>query len=78
MKKYIIRTGLLFFAIFLLYDCNKEFLERLNQTGKLLLTQTSLRGKYVLRMSIAARLTEEKHVREAWELIQTMAEELLK
>ena len=28
MKKYIIRTGLLFFAIFLFYDCNKEFLER--------------------------------------------------
>ncbi len=60
-----------------LNELNKEFLERLNRTGKLLLTQTSLRGKYVLRMSIAARLTEEKHVREAWELIQTTAEELL-
>jgi aromatic-L-amino-acid decarboxylase len=56
---------------------NKEFLERLNQTGKLLLTQTSLRGKYVLRMSIAARLTQERHVREAWELIQSTAKELL-
>jgi hypothetical protein len=31
----------------------------------------------VLRMSIAARLTEEKHVREAWELIQTTSEGLL-
>ena len=60
-----------------LNELNKEFLERLNQTGKLLLTQTSLREKYVLRMSIAARLTEERHVREAWELIQTTAAELL-
>jgi aromatic-L-amino-acid decarboxylase len=60
-----------------LNELNKEFLERLNRTGKLLLTQTSLRGKYVLRMSIAARLTEEKHVREAWELIRSTAEELL-
>ena len=60
-----------------LNELNREFLERLNQTGKLLLTQTSLRGKYVLRMSIAARLTGEKHVREAWELIQRTAEELL-
>ena len=60
-----------------LNELNKEFLERLNQTGKLLLTQTSLRGKYVLRMSIAARLTGEKHVCEAWKLIQTTAEELL-
>ena len=60
-----------------LNELNKEFLERLNQTGKLLLTQTSLREKYVVRMSIAARLTEEKHVQEAWELIRTTAEELL-
>jgi glutamate/tyrosine decarboxylase-like PLP-dependent enzyme len=60
-----------------LNDLNKEFLERLNRTGKILLTQTSLRGKYVLRMSIAARLTEEKHVRQAWDLIQATAEGLL-
>jgi aromatic-L-amino-acid decarboxylase len=60
-----------------LNELNKKFLERLNQTGKLLLTQTSLRGKYVVRMSIAARLTEERHVHEAWELIRTTAEELL-
>ncbi len=61
-----------------LNELNKKFLEKLNQTGKILLTQTSLRGKYVLRMSIAARLTEEKHVREAWELIQSAAEELVR
>jgi aromatic-L-amino-acid decarboxylase len=60
-----------------LNELNKEFLERLNRTGKLLMTQTSLRGKYVLRMSIAARLTQEKHVRDAWELIQSTAKELL-
>jgi aromatic-L-amino-acid decarboxylase len=60
-----------------LNELNKAFLEKLNRTGKLLLTQTSLRGKYVLRMSIAARLTEEKHVREAWELIRKTAGELL-
>lgn len=56
---------------------NKEFLDRVNGTGKLLLTHTTLRGKYVLRMAIAARLTEERHVREAWELIQKTAGELL-
>ncbi len=60
-----------------LNELNKKFLERLNRTGKLLLSQTSLRGKYVLRMSIAARLTKEKHVRDAWELIQMTAEGLL-
>ena len=61
----------------LLNELNKEFLETLNRTGKLLLTQTSLRGKYVVRMSIGARLTEERHVQDAWELIRMTAEELL-
>ena len=61
-----------------LNELNKEFLERLNQTGKLLLTHTSLRSKYVLRMCIAARLTLEKHVLEAWNLIQSTAVELLR
>jgi len=56
---------------------NKTFLERLNATGKLLLTQTTLNGKYVLRLSIAARLTQERHVRDAWELMKSVARELL-
>jgi len=60
-----------------LNELNKEFLSRLNRTGKLLLTQTTLRGKYVLRMAIGARLTEERHVRKAWELIKSTADELL-
>ena len=60
-----------------LNDLNKELLERLNRTGKLLLTQTTLRGKYVLRMAIGSRLTEEKHVRKSWELIQATADEIL-
>jgi aromatic-L-amino-acid decarboxylase len=60
-----------------LNDLNKEFLERLNRTGKLLLTHTTLRGKYVLRMAVASRLTEEKHVHEALELIRMTADEIL-
>jgi aromatic-L-amino-acid decarboxylase len=57
---------------------NKELLESLNQTGKVFLTHTTLRGKYVLRMVIGARMTEERHVRDAWKLIKGKAEELLK
>jgi len=57
---------------------NQELLERLNETGKLFMTQTILKGKYVLRMAIGARMTEERHVREAWQLIQTHAGEIIK
>jgi aromatic-L-amino-acid decarboxylase len=57
---------------------NKDFLESINKTGKVLLTQTTLRGKYVLRMAIGARTTQERHVRQAWELMVSTADELLK
>jgi aromatic-L-amino-acid decarboxylase len=60
-----------------LNDLNRRLLESLNRTGKIFLTHTSLKGKYVLRLAIGSRTTEERHVREAWELIRTKAEELL-
>ena len=61
-----------------LNELNREFLERINTTGKVFLTQTTLRGRYVLRMVIASRTTEERHVRAAWGLIKSQAEEILK
>lgn len=58
-------------------ELNKKLLERINQTGKLLLTHTNLNGNYVLRMSIGSRTTEERHVREAWKVIQEQAEKIV-
>jgi aromatic-L-amino-acid decarboxylase len=59
-------------------DLNKKLLESINRTGKVFLTHTSLKGKYVLRMVVGSRTTEERHVREAWELIKSKAAELTK
>ena len=61
-----------------LNSLNEQLLGSVNQTGKVFLSHTNLRGKYVLRMAIGARMTEEHHVREAWELIQEKSEELRK
>ncbi|MBC8358031.1 MAG: aspartate aminotransferase family protein [Candidatus Aminicenantes bacterium] len=61
-----------------LEDLNRRLLESLNQTGKVFLTHTTLKGKYVLRMAIASRTTEEFYVQEAWKLITKKAAELLK
>ena len=57
---------------------NSQFIDSLNHTGKVFLTQTTLKGKYVLRMAIGQRTTEERHVREAWDLMNEKAAELLK
>jgi aromatic-L-amino-acid decarboxylase len=57
---------------------NSQFLDSLNHTGKVFLTHTTLKGKYVLRMAIGQRTTEERHVRAAWDLMNEKAAELLK
>ena len=56
---------------------NEDLLESLNRTGRLCLTHTSLKGRYALRMVVAQRTTEERHVREAWDLIREKTGELL-
>ncbi len=55
---------------------NKKLLECINSTGKTLLTQTTLKGKYVIRVSIGQRTTQERHVRELWELIIAETKEI--
>ena len=57
---------------------NMKLLENINATEKVFLTHTTLRGKYALRLAIGQRTTQERHVREAWDLIVKKAEELLK
>jgi len=57
---------------------NNKLLENINATGKVFLTHTTLHGRYVLRLAIGQRTTQERHVREAWDLIVNKAEELLR
>uniref|UniRef100_M4F6H3 Tyrosine decarboxylase n=1 Tax=Brassica campestris TaxID=3711 RepID=M4F6H3_BRACM len=56
---------------------NLELLEAVNSSGKLFISHTALSGKMVLRFSIGAPLTEQKHVKEAWKVIREEASYLL-
>jgi len=47
--------------------------EAANATGKALFTRTVLDGASALRFSIGARATTERHVREGWELLRSLA-----
>ncbi|KPJ78685.1 MAG: amino acid decarboxylase [Deltaproteobacteria bacterium SG8_13] len=60
-----------------LNELNARLLQSVNETGKVFLTHTALKGKTVLRMMIGQRTTSEKHVRLAWDIIAEKAQELL-
>jgi len=60
-----------------LNELNRRLLEAVNSTGKLFMTHTTLNGKYTLRLVVGQRTTEEKHVRQALEIIRQKAGELL-
>jgi aromatic-L-amino-acid decarboxylase len=55
---------------------NHKLLDRLNESGKLYLTHTTLAGRYALRFCVGQTYTEARHVRQAWEQIQRTAKEL--
>jgi aromatic-L-amino-acid decarboxylase len=55
---------------------NRKLLDHLNRSGKMYLTHTTLNGHYTLRFCVGQTRTEERHVIEAWRLIQETAEEL--
>ncbi|MBN2491695.1 MAG: aspartate aminotransferase family protein [Planctomycetes bacterium] len=56
---------------------NARLLGRLNDSGRLYLTHTRVRGTYALRLCVGQTYTEERHVRAAWEAIRSEAARLV-
>jgi len=48
---------------------NEAIMHGVNATGKALLSHTKLNDKLTLRLSIGNIRTTERHVRQAWELL---------
>ena len=57
-------------------EFNRELLERVNRSGRLYLTHTTLGGRFVLRLCVGQTTTEERHVAEAWRVLQAQADGL--
>jgi aromatic-L-amino-acid decarboxylase len=52
---------------------NSNIVERINTSGRAYLTQTTLRGRTVMRIGLGNVLTTEAHLRKAWEMIRETA-----
>lgn len=57
---------------------NERLLVMMNESGRAFLSHTRLGGRYVLRLVISHLRTEERHVREAWELAKSCLEDQLR
>lgn len=51
---------------------NQELLKRLNDSGRLFMSHTVIRGRYTLRFCIGQTYTTREHVEAAWHLIQSL------
>jgi aromatic-L-amino-acid decarboxylase len=57
-------------------EANRQLLADIHSSGKLFLSQTILRGQFVLRFAIGNHQTTEQDIRESWQLIRQCAAKL--
>ncbi|KAL5059783.1 hypothetical protein RYX36_031387 [Vicia faba] len=56
---------------------NHDLIDLVNSTGSVFITHTVLSGEFVLRFAVGAPLTEVRHVKAAWQILQEKATALL-
>lgn len=56
---------------------NETLLKKLNESGRIHLVPSKLRGQFVLRVAICSRYTESRDVTFAWQEISSQADLLV-
>jgi aromatic-L-amino-acid decarboxylase len=52
---------------------NEALLERVNASGEIFMSHTSLDGRYVLRLAVGNERTREEDMRRAWDVLRREA-----
>ncbi|CAL9076325.1 unnamed protein product [Musa textilis] len=60
------------------YKLNHGLLDAVNSSGKIFLSHTVLSGNFILRFAVGAPLTEDRHIKTAWQVLREQATTLLK
>jgi aromatic-L-amino-acid decarboxylase len=55
---------------------NEKLLQKINNTGRIFLSHTLVRGKFVIRFVCGQTNVEKRHIENAWEIINLAAAEL--
>jgi aromatic-L-amino-acid decarboxylase len=55
-------------------DATRELMRRVNESGAMYLTHTTVGDAFVLRMAIGATFTERRHVEAAWQALSSAAD----
>lgn len=55
---------------------NQSLMDAVNRTGEVLLSHARLNGRFVIRVALGNLRTEDRHVRQAWELLRREAAQL--
>lgn len=56
---------------------NRELLAAVNASGRAFMTHFVVDGKFVIRLAVGGAMTEMRHVRDAWELLHEIANDVL-
>ena len=59
-------------------ELNSDFLKAINDSGKVHMIGTDLRGQFVLRMAVASVQTTESDMDVTWKIITSIAESVMK
>jgi aromatic-L-amino-acid decarboxylase len=58
-------------------ELNEKLLKALNEDKRIYLVPSMVKQKFILRLAICSWLTEERHVKFAWDVIDQVTTKLL-
>merc|ERR1711915_198456 len=68
-----VQVGLVCFKLVGSNDLNRSLLSLINDSGRLHMVPTYMKGEYVIRLAVCAENASEEDMQAAWDIIKEMA-----